>query len=29
MQRRIKVLIVDDEPDMRIYLCNLLGGCGY
>lgn len=29
MQRRIKVLIVDDELDMRIFLCNLLGGCGY
>jgi CheY-like chemotaxis protein len=22
-------LIVDDEPDMRFFLCNLLGGCGY
>jgi CheY-like chemotaxis protein len=29
MKRRIKVLIVDDEFDMRIFLCNLLGGCGY
>jgi twitching motility two-component system response regulator PilH len=29
MHPRIKVLIVDDEPDMRTYLCNLLGGCGY
>ncbi|MCU0562035.1 MAG: response regulator [Desulfobacterales bacterium] len=29
MQHRMKVLIVDDEPDMRTYLCNLLGGCGY
>jgi CheY-like chemotaxis protein len=29
MKRRIKVLVVDDEPDMRIFLCNLLGGCGY
>lgn len=29
MERRIKVLIVDDEPDMRVFLCNLLGGCGY
>jgi len=29
MKRPIKVLIVDDEPDMRIFLCNLLGGCGY
>jgi CheY-like chemotaxis protein len=29
MKKNIKVLIVDDEPDMRIFLCNLLGGCGY
>jgi CheY-like chemotaxis protein len=29
MNRPIKVLIVDDEPDMRFFLCNLLGGCGY
>ena len=29
MKRRIKVLIVDDDPDMRFFLCNLLGGCGY
>ena len=29
MKRRVKVLIVDDESDMRIFLCNLLGGCGY
>jgi CheY-like chemotaxis protein len=29
MKRRIRVLVVDDEPDMRIFLCNLLGGCGY
>jgi CheY-like chemotaxis protein len=29
MKRRIKILIVDDEPDMRFFLCNLLGGCGY
>ena len=29
MKTRIKVLIVDDEPDMRFFLCNLLGGCGY
>jgi twitching motility two-component system response regulator PilH len=29
MKKRIKVLIVDDEPDMRFFLCNLLGGCGY
>jgi twitching motility two-component system response regulator PilH len=29
MKREIKVLVVDDEPDMRFFLCNLLGGCGY
>jgi CheY-like chemotaxis protein len=29
MKKPIKVLIVDDEPDMRVFLCNLLGGCGY
>jgi CheY-like chemotaxis protein len=29
MKRRIKVLVVDDEPDMRFFICNLLGGCGY
>ena len=29
MKKNIKVLIVDDEPDMRFFLCNLLGGCGY
>lgn len=29
MKRRIKVLVVGDEPDMRFFLCNLLGGCGY
>jgi CheY-like chemotaxis protein len=29
MKKPIKVLIVDDEPDMRFFLCNLLGGCGY
>jgi two-component system, OmpR family, phosphate regulon response regulator PhoB len=29
MKKRIKVLIVDDESDMRFFLCNLLGGCGY
>jgi len=29
MKKRIKVLVVDDEPDMRFFLCNLLGGCGY
>jgi two-component system phosphate regulon response regulator PhoB len=26
---RKKILIVDDESDMRIFLCNLLGNCGY
>jgi CheY-like chemotaxis protein len=26
---RKKILIVDDELDMRIFLCNLLGSCGY
>jgi CheY-like chemotaxis protein len=29
MTRRIKVLVVNDEPDLRVFLCNLLGGCGY
>ena len=29
MQKPIKVLIVDDDPDMRFFLSNLLGGCGY
>ncbi|MCU0584454.1 MAG: response regulator [Desulfobacterales bacterium] len=29
MARRIKVLVVNDEPDLRVFLCNLLGGCGY
>lgn len=29
MKRRLKVLVVGDEPDMRFFLCNLLGGCGY
>jgi CheY-like chemotaxis protein len=29
MKKRIRVLVVDDEPDMRFFLCNLLGGCGY
>ena len=24
-----KILIVDDELDIRIFLCNLLGNCGY
>jgi len=28
-EKNIKILIVDDEPDMRFFLCNLLGGCGY
>jgi CheY-like chemotaxis protein len=26
---RKKILIVDDELDLRIFLCNLLGNCGY
>lgn len=26
---RKKILIVDDEVDIRIFLCNLLGNCGY
>ncbi|UCF94175.1 MAG: response regulator [Desulfobacterales bacterium] len=26
---RKKILVVDDELDMRIFLCNLLGTCGY
>ena len=26
---RLKILVVDDEADMRIFLCNLLGTCGY
>ena len=25
----LKILIIDDELDMRIFLCNLLGTCGY
>jgi CheY-like chemotaxis protein len=29
MKKPIKVLIVDDDPDMQFFLCNLLGGCGY
>jgi CheY-like chemotaxis protein len=29
MNRQIKVLVVDDEPDMRFFICNLLGGCGF
>jgi two-component system, OmpR family, phosphate regulon response regulator PhoB len=27
--QRKKILIVDDELDVRIFLCNLLGNCGY
>jgi CheY-like chemotaxis protein len=27
--RRIKVLVVEDELDVRLFLCNLLGSCGY
>jgi CheY-like chemotaxis protein len=27
--RRKKILIVEDELDIRIFLCNLLGNCGY
>ena len=26
---RKKILIVDDEPDTRIFLCNILGTCGF
>jgi two-component system, OmpR family, phosphate regulon response regulator PhoB len=26
---RKKILIVDDEVNIRIFLCNLLGNCGY
>jgi DNA-binding response OmpR family regulator len=26
---RKKILIIDDETDMRIFLCNLLGTCGF
>jgi twitching motility two-component system response regulator PilH len=26
---RLKILVVDDETDTRIFLCNLLGNCGY
>jgi CheY-like chemotaxis protein len=29
MKKPAKVLIVEDDPDMRFFLCNLLGGCGY
>lgn len=28
-KQRLKILIIDDELDMRIFLCNLLGTCGY
>ena len=28
-KQRLKILIIDDEMDMRIFLCNLLGTCGY
>ena len=28
-RQRLKILIIDDELDMRIFLCNLLGTCGY
>lgn len=27
--RPIKVLVVEDELDVRLFLCNLLGSCGY
>jgi two-component system phosphate regulon response regulator PhoB len=27
--QRLKILIIDDELDTRIFLCNLLGTCGY
>jgi CheY-like chemotaxis protein len=27
--QRKKILIVDDQLDIRIFLCNLLGNCGY
>jgi CheY-like chemotaxis protein len=27
--RRIKVLVVEDELDVRLFLCNLLDSCGY
>jgi CheY-like chemotaxis protein len=26
---RKKILVVDDEANMRIFLCNLLGNCGF
>lgn len=28
-RRRLKILVVDDEADTRIFLCNLLGTCGH
>jgi CheY-like chemotaxis protein len=27
--QRQKILVVDDEADTRMFLCNLLGTCGY
>ena len=27
--KKKKILVVDDEPDMRTFLCTLLGTCGY
>jgi len=27
--QQLKILIIEDELDMRIFLCNLLGTCGY
>ena len=27
--QRLKILVVDDEADTRIFLCNVLGTCGY
>jgi CheY-like chemotaxis protein len=26
---KLKILVVDDEADIRIFVCNLLGTCGY
>ena len=28
-KQRLKILVIDDELDMRIFLCNLLDNCGY